>query len=102
MKENFNIGSSNNEDCDADLIYVFYSTVKQPDGLPDLVINDFVEKKMVDFVTDLEEPGKISYLLKVGSSSALLWTDASKTSNVIRNDITICGKETLVFAEDGA
>jgi len=56
---------------------------------------------MKDWVTDLDGPGKRSYLMKVGSSSAALWTTGGKTSNVIRNDITICGKETIKLTEVG-
>ena len=58
-------------------------------------VNGFIKKKFSDFVIDLDGPSKKTYLMKVGSSQAQLWTTGGKTSNVIKNNITICGKEVV-------
>ena len=44
----------------------------------------------MDFIIDLKKPSKKTFFMKVGSSNP-----DSIHSNIIKNEITICGKEKI-------
>ena len=50
MKENFNLASTNQDDCIADLMYVYYDVIPGSQPGQEIVVNDFVEKKFTDII----------------------------------------------------
>ena len=118
FRNHFQTGTSNENECVIDKLFVFYET--QLIGGVKTEINTFYESSDADFIKSFEGPGRHKFLVKVGSSSDLAnqplengdpW---SIKSNVVENMVTVCGAEiialtdaapyilNLLLAEDGS
>ena len=100
----FTIGTSNAQTCSVaptDLKFrVFVNTVEGRDGSADIIHNKFIEIEKQDFTKDITGPMKISYIMEI--TSKLMAEGSEKYSNLVKNDITVCGNEKLKLTDDAS